>query len=64
MSTFINTARMHARNDGIEMTITDDDDISVNLVLSNEALWNIIEFIMKDAPVQRDMLFRIIKESE
>ena len=63
MSTFIDKARMHARNDGIEMKIN-DDCMSVNLVMSNEALWNIIEFIMKDAPVQREMMFRIIKESE
>lgn len=63
MSTFIDKARMHARSDGIEMKIN-DDCMSVNLVMSNEALWNIIEFIMKDAPVQREMMFRIIKESE
>lgn len=63
MSTFIDTAGMHARRDGIEMNIK-DDCMSVNLVLSNEALWNIIEFIMESAPVQREMMFRIIKESE
>ena len=63
MSTFIDKARMHARRDGIEMTLTDDDDISVNLVLSNEALWNLVEFIAENAPQQLEMIKRIIQEA-
>lgn len=63
MSTYINTARMHARGDGIEMTITSEDDISVCLVLSNEALWNLVEFIAKKAPRQYDMIKRIIQQT-
>ena len=61
MSTYTDTARMHARRDGIEMTITSEDDLSVHLVLSNEALWNLVEFIAKKAPQQLEMIKRIIQ---
>lgn len=61
MSTYIDKGRMYARRDGIEMTIT-DEDMSVNLVLSNEALWNLVEFITEKAPQQFEMMKRIIQK--
>ena len=63
MSTYIDKGRMYARRDGIEMTIT-DEDMSVNLVLSNEALWNLVEFITEKAPQQFEMMKRIIQKKD
>lgn len=62
MSTFIDKGRMYARRDGIEMTIDSDDQVSVNLILSNEALYNLVEFITEKAPQQFEMMKRIIQK--
>lgn len=63
MSIYADKAHMHARGDGIEMTLS-SDDVFMDLVLPNEALWNLVEFIAEKAPQQLEMIKRIIQEAD
>lgn len=62
MSTFTDKHNMKTRRDGIDMKITCEDHVTISLVLSNEAIWQLMEFIVEEAPTQYDIVKRVIQE--